>query len=43
VFLFTVYACGLGLSEALNIQATDIDSNPMMIHVHRGKGEDRKL
>lgn len=38
VFLSTVYACGLRLSEALNIQVADIDSNRMMIHVHRGKG-----
>lgn len=37
-FQATVYACGLRLSEGLNLQVSDIDSNRMMIHVHRGKG-----
>lgn len=38
VFLATVYACGLRLSEALALQVSDIDSSRMMVHVHRGKG-----
>ena len=37
-FLSTVYACGLRISEALNLQVSDINSQRMMIHVHRGKG-----
>jgi site-specific recombinase XerD len=36
--LSTVYACGLRISEALNLQVSDIDSQRMMVHVHRGKG-----
>lgn len=38
VFLSTVYACGLRISEALSLQVSDIDGKRMMIHVHRGKG-----
>ena len=37
-FLSTVYSCGLRLSEALSLQVSDIDSQSMMIHIHRGKG-----
>jgi integrase/recombinase XerD len=37
-FLSAVYACGLRLSEALSLQVADIDSQRMMVHVHRGKG-----
>ena len=37
-FLSTVYSCGPRLSEALSLQVSDIDSQSMMIHIHRGKG-----
>jgi site-specific recombinase XerD len=43
-FLFLVYSCGLRVSEALNLQVSDIDGQQTMIHVHRGKGaKDRKV
>jgi site-specific recombinase XerD len=37
-YLTAVYSCGLRLHEALYLQVSDIDSDRMRIHVHRGKG-----
>lgn len=44
VFFWTVYSLGLRLDEALHLQIGDVDSQRMMVHVHRGKGaKDRYL
>jgi len=37
-FFHLVYSCGLRISEGVNIQISDIDSERMMLHIHRGKG-----
>jgi site-specific recombinase XerD len=43
-YFWTVYSLGLRLEEGLNLQVGDIDSQRMMVHIHRGKGaKDRYL
>jgi integrase len=37
-FFWTVYSLGLRLEEGLRLQIRDIDSERMVVHVHRGKG-----
>jgi integrase/recombinase XerD len=37
-YLWTVYSLGLRLGEGLHLQVGDIDSQRMLVHVHRGKG-----
>jgi len=38
VCLSTIYSCGLRLREGVQLQVADLDSDRMMIHVHKGKG-----
>jgi len=38
VCLETIYACGLRLSEGINLRVSDIDSARGLIHVRNGKG-----
>jgi integrase/recombinase XerD len=37
-YFWTVYSLGLRMQEGLNLQVGDVDSQRMMVHVHRGKG-----
>src|SRR6266852_2320753 len=39
VFLATLYATGVRVSELCHLQGTDIDSKRMVIHVRQGKGK----
>ncbi|MHB8280756.1 MAG: tyrosine-type recombinase/integrase [Candidatus Humimicrobiaceae bacterium] len=36
--LFTAYACGLRVSELINLKVSDIDSKRMMVRIEHGKG-----
>jgi site-specific recombinase XerD len=38
VCLSTIYSCGLRLQEGVQLQVCDLDSDRMLIHVHKGKG-----
>ena len=43
-FVWTTYSLGLRIGEAVSLQVGDVDSQRMMVHVHRGKGaKDRYL
>lgn len=37
-FIWTTYTLGLRIGEAVNLQVGDLDSQRMMVHIHRGKG-----
>lgn len=41
--LWTLYSLALRLEEGLNLQVTDIDSQRMTVHIHRGKGAKDRL
>jgi len=43
MLLTTTYACGLRLSEALNLRIEHIDSARMLVHVRQGKGNKDRL
>ncbi len=38
VCLFTIYSCGLRLTEGCNLKVSNIDSQRMVIHIQEGKG-----
>ena len=39
VCLITIYSLGLRLQEGTHLQASDIDSDRMFVHIHHGKGQ----
>jgi len=40
----TIYACGLRISEAVNLRVSDLDSERMLVRVAQGKGrKDRQV
>jgi site-specific recombinase XerD len=41
--LRATYACGLRLSEAVQLRVSDIDSRRMVLHVRQGKGQKERL
>jgi integrase/recombinase XerD len=43
VFLMTVYACGLRVSEATQLKTTDIDRARMQLRVRNGKGAKERV
>lgn len=42
-FFTAVYSMGMRLQEALHLQVADIDSQRMLVHIHRGKGAKDRL
>ncbi|MCK9518070.1 MAG: site-specific integrase [Dehalococcoidia bacterium] len=41
--LMTIYACGLRISEAVNLRVSDIDSERMLVRIAQGKGRKDRL
>ena len=37
-FVWTTYTLGLRIGEAVHLEVGDLDSQRMMVHIHRGKG-----
>ncbi len=43
MILATIYACGLRISEVINLQIKDIDSSRMCVHIKQSKGRKDRL